>query len=149
MAHQRQRGSGEEGKEHETTTEKGKSESAAVSGPSNAVAATDDYVQNAEEEAAAVLKTMIRTAPESVQRPKGASVPHPGLASDRLQNYQAEEDSKHDSQKKCGEVKSVLEIVRHHYLSLGLDCGSLFSPCVLHVLSSRQSKLCTTCCIFF
>ena len=66
---------------------------------------------NDTEEAAAVLKLQILTASESVDRPEGAPVPHQGLASDRLQSYQAELDSMSDSLKKCREAKIVPEIV--------------------------------------
>ena len=104
--------------------EKGESESAAVSVACSAVArSAGDYVRNDTEEAAAVLKLQILTASESVDRPEGAPVPHQGLASDRLQSYQAELDSMSDSLKKCREAKIVLEIVRVHYRSKGLHCG--------------------------
>ena len=104
--------------------EKGESESAAVSVACSAAArSAGDYVRNDAEEAAAVLKLQIRTASESVDRPEGAPVPHQGLASDRLQSYEAELDSMSDSLKKCGEAKIVLEIVRVHFLSKRLHCG--------------------------
>ena len=119
--------------EPEAVAEEGDSESAAASGARNGDAATDDYVRNDTEETFAVQELLTRTARESVEMPRGAPVPDPDLASDRLQNYQAEEASKDDSQTKCGEAKSLLEIVRDNFRLQGLDCGSLSLPLSLPV----------------